>query len=174
MSDLPPLATGGMSPRGTTTVVRIDEPKIDPADKKILCAAMCKCEKAPNVGADGKQLKQACVAENFKGLDRLLSYRSPFKQEVNYDMTQRPPAPIMDSRSDTKVHDYLPAWIRKYWGSKPEHGQSYKPGTGLIRRPDVVIVKDPSKPPTQDNIKQIVEMKFPPTRLARSRRTLIA
>jgi len=166
VSDLPPLATGGMSPRGTTTVVRINEPKIDPADKKILCAAMCKCEKAPNVGADGKQLKQACVAENFKGLDRLLSYRSPFKQEVNYDMTQRPPAPIMDSRSDTKVHDYLPAWIRKYWGSKPEHGQSYKPGTGLIRRPDVVIVKDPSKPPTQDNIKQIVEMKFPPDSLS--------
>jgi len=32
----------------------------------------------------------------------------------------------------------------------------------MIRRPDVVIVKDPSKPPTQDNIKQVVEMKFPP------------
>ena len=27
--------------------------------------------------------------------------------------------------------------------------------------PDVVIVKDPLKPPTQDNIKQVVEMKFP-------------
>ncbi|EJL06220.1 hypothetical protein Pchl3084_2559 [Pseudomonas chlororaphis subsp. aureofaciens 30-84] len=33
---------------------------------------------------------------------------------------------------------------------------------GEARRPDVVIVKDPKKPPTQDNIKQVVEMKFPP------------
>ncbi len=32
----------------------------------------------------------------------------------------------------------------------------------MIRRPDVTIVKDPKKPPTQDNIKQVVEMKFPP------------
>lgn len=32
----------------------------------------------------------------------------------------------------------------------------------MIRRPDVVIVKDPTKPPTRDNIKQVVEMKFPP------------
>jgi hypothetical protein len=35
----------------------------------------------------------------------------------------------------------------------------------LIRRPDVVIVNDPARPPTQDNIKQIVEMKFPPDKL---------
>jgi hypothetical protein len=29
----------------------------------------------------------------------------------------------------------------------------------------VVIVNDPARPPTQDNIKQIVEMKFPPDKL---------
>jgi hypothetical protein len=32
----------------------------------------------------------------------------------------------------------------------------------MIRRPDVVIVNEVTKPPTQDNIKQIVEIKFPP------------
>ncbi len=167
MSDLPPpLATGGMSPGGTTTVVGINKPKIDPSDKKVLCTAMCKCDKAPNVGKDGKQLKQICVSENMKALDKMLSHRSPFKQEINYDMTRHPPAPIMDSGIDTKGHDYLPGWIKKYWGSEPEHASAFKPGTGLIRRPDVVIVKDPLKPPTQDNIKQIVEMKFPPDTLS--------
>jgi hypothetical protein len=30
----------------------------------------------------------------------------------------------------------------------------------MVRRPDVVIVKDPRMPPTQDNIKQVVEIKF--------------
>ena len=131
---------------------------------------MCKCDKQPNIGKDGQQLKQGCVSAHLKGLDKALYYRSNYKQELNYDMTQTPPAPITDSGVNTKVHDYLPGWIKKYWGSKPEHSPTYKAGTGLIRRPDVVIVKDASKPPTQDNIKQIVEMKFPPDTLTTRQR----
>lgn len=170
MSDTPPLATGGMSPGGTTTVVHVYGVKIDAVDKKILCSAMCKCDKQPNIGKDGKQLKQGCVSAHLKGLDAALDHRSNYKQELNYDMTQRPPSPITDSGVDTKPHDYLPGWIKKYWGSKPEHGPAYEAGVGLIRRPDVVIVKDASKPPTQDNIKQIVEMKFPPDSLEEPQR----
>lgn len=45
-----------MSPQGTTTIVSINKPKIDPVNKKELCTPMCKCDKAPNVGEDGKQL----------------------------------------------------------------------------------------------------------------------
>ncbi len=30
----------------------------------------------------------------------------------------------------------------------------------MVRRPDIIIVKDPSRPPYQDNIDRIVEMKF--------------
>lgn len=37
----------------------------------------------------------------------------------------------------------------------------YKAGRGYRRRPDVLIAKDPKKPPAQDNIKQVVEIKFP-------------
>lgn len=157
----PPLATGGMSPEGDTTVVRISQPALDATDKKVLCSAMCQCDKAPDVAADGKQLKQACVASRMKALDKMLDHRSPYKQEINYDMTKRPPAPIMDSGIETKGHDFLPGWIRKYWGDDPQH-PPFRSGEGMIRRPDVVIVNDPTKPPTQDNIKQIVEMKFPP------------
>lgn len=166
MSELPPLATGGMSPEGTTTVVGVNRPNTDPIDKKILCAAMCKCDKVPHVGKEGQQLRQICVSANFKALDKVLEHRSPFKVEINFDMTKNPPTPIMDSGIETKGHGYLPGWISKHWGSEPEHSPPYKPGTGLIRRPDVVIVKDPMKPPTQDNIKQIVEMKFPPDALS--------
>lgn len=135
---------------------------------------MCKCEKQPNIGKDGKQLKQGCVSAHLKGLDKALHHRSNYKQELNFDMTQRPPAPIMDSGVETKGHDFLPGWIRKYWGSKPEHSPTYTPGTGAIRRPDVIIVKDPLKPPTQDNIKQIVEMKFPPDILSEPQRRAYA
>lgn len=162
----PPLANGGMSPDGTTTVVRINQPKIDPHDKKILCASMCKCNKAPSIGKDGQLLKQSCVSKDMKALDKMMDYRSPYKQEINYDMTKRPPAPIMDSGVETKGHDFLPGWLKKHWGTEPEHPSTFKAGKGFIRRPDVVIVKDPAKPATQDNIKQIIEMKFPPDRLS--------
>jgi VRR-NUC domain len=164
----PPLATGGMSPEGTTTVVKISRPDIHPLDKKVLCAAMCKCDKAPNVGADGRQLKQACVAATMKEVDKQLDHKSPYKQEINYDMTKNPPEPIMDKEVPTKGHDWLPGWIDKYFGKNEQTGErdiKHTPGTGQIRRPDVVIVNDPTKPPTQDNIKQIVEMKFPPDTL---------
>jgi len=145
--------------------VGIRTPEIDPGDKKVLCSALSQCDKTPNVGKDGKQLKQACVAERMKALDKLLEHRSPYKQEINYDMTKTPPAPIMDSGVETKGHQWIPGWINKRYGKDPAYPPKYTAGKGLIRRPDVVIVKDPAKPPTQDNIKQIVEMKFPPDTL---------
>lgn len=76
-------------------------------------------------------------------------------------MTKNPPQPILDSQTGTSAHSWIPGWISKYWDEDPDH-PPFRPGRGMIRRPDVVIVKDPNRPPTQDNIKQVVEMKFPP------------
>jgi type VI secretion system secreted protein VgrG len=55
-------------------------------------------------------------------------------------MNQVPPAPIMSNNDPTRPTHSRPA------GSKI---------------PDVVLVNDPTKPPTQDNIRKIIEMKFP-------------
>ena len=158
----PSLATGGMSLGGTTTVVKINRPKIDPLDKKILCAAMCKCDKSPTIAVDGKRLKQNCVAASFQALNGALG-NSNYKQEINYNMTTQPPTPIMDSTISTLAHKYLPGFIEK-------HMPGFVAKTGQIRRPDIVIVHDSTKPPTQDNIKQIVEMKFPPDTLSREQK----
>lgn len=158
----PPLAHGDMVHDGATTPVRLGQVQLAPTDKKVLCSAMCQCDKIPDVVRDGKQRKQGCVAGRLQALDQLLGHRSPYKQEINFDMSKSPPAPIMDRGTATMGHRYLPGWIGKYWGTEPEHASSFKAGHGLIRRPDVVIVNDPARPPTQDNIKQIVEMKFPP------------
>jgi VRR-NUC domain len=161
----PPLATGGMSREGTTTVVKINRPNVDPVDKKVLCSAICKCKDTPGKGADGRSLKQSCVSGRLKGLDELLRHRSIYKPEVNYDMTKQPPVPIMDSDVETKGHDWLPGWIKKWWDMPDAQGDQrppFQPGEGMVRRPDVVIVNDPTTPPTQDNIKQVVEIKFPP------------
>ncbi|WP_311434961.1 VRR-NUC domain-containing protein [Herbaspirillum huttiense] len=69
----------------------------------------------------------------------------------------------MDSSIATKAHDWLPGWIGKYW--EVDHGSPYLKGAGMIRRPDVITVLDPAKPPTQENIKQVVEIKFPPDKI---------
>lgn len=156
-----PLATGGMSKKGTTTVVKVNEPELDYLDKKVLCTAICKCKNTPGVGKDGRSLKQVCVSAQLRALDASLQHRSPYKPEINYDMTKEPPEPIMDSTIETKGHDWLPGWLKKWWPEDPER-PPFKPGRGLVRRPDVIIVEDPTKPPTQDNIKKVVEIKFPP------------
>ncbi|PWF40545.1 nuclease [Massilia glaciei] len=91
--------------------------------------------------------------------DTLAIYQSEHKTEVNYDMTKDPPVPIMDFETKTMVHRWAPGWIKKNWNADPTH-PLWLPGEGYVRRPDVVIVNDPTKPPTQDNIKQVVEIKF--------------
>jgi hypothetical protein len=110
----------------------------------------------------------------LKEVDKQLDHKSPYKQEINYDMTKSPPEPIMSSEVPTKGHDWLRGWIDKRFGTSSDNPNApripFKAGTGQIRRPDVVIVKDPSLPPTQDNIKQIVEMKFPPDEMSRQQR----
>lgn len=156
-----PLAVGGMSPQGQTTVVTITRPKLDYGDKKVLCSAVCQCQAQPTIGVDGQSLKQICVSNQLKALDETLLNRSLYKPEVTYDMSKNPPVPFMDHEVPTKPRALWPGWTKTLWPKDPTRPQPYKPGRGYTRRPDVVIVKDPTKPPTQDNIKQVVEMKFP-------------
>ena len=120
---------------------------LDP-EKPVICDAMCFCKSArdlPNTGPGpvvrGKtgRNRQQCVADRLWAYDRALSNQSTIKAEVPYDMSQDPPAPVM-SRNDP---------------TRPTHS---RPAGSKI--PDVVLVNDPTKPPTQDNIRKIIEMKF--------------
>lgn len=148
---------------GATTRVGINEPKLDDADKKVLCAAICFCEAKPNVSVDGKNLKQSCVEGRLNNLDAVFKAhggRSPYRPEVSYDMTKTPPAPILN-KDGVEKHAWIPGWIKKYWHDDPEH-PPFKAGAGMIRRPDVVILINPREAPVQENIKKVIEMKFPP------------
>ena len=105
---------------------------------------MCSCKGARDLpdgtrGTTGVN-RQNCVAKRLWAYDRALSNQSTIKAEVPYDMTRTPPAPIM-SRNDP---------------TRPTHS---KPGGSKI--PDIVLVIDQTKPPTQDNIKKVIEIKFP-------------
>ena len=162
MSDAMPGAGGGMSSgAGTTTPVGNGLSRMNPADQSVLCSAICKCQAVPGIGKDGRKLNQVCVSGRLKALDETLHGRSPYKPEINYDMTQEPPEPVMDSTDVTKPHGWLRGWIDKYWADPEKDRPDWKPKRGYIRRPDVVIVNDRTRPPTQDNIRMVVEIKFP-------------
>ncbi len=79
-----------------------------------------------------------------------------YRPEQPYDMTTDPPEPIMDYADPLEPNTGIRGWIKDVWPSK---GKKYEKGD--VRRPDVVIVNDPSQPPVQSNIKTVVEMKFP-------------
>jgi type VI secretion system secreted protein VgrG len=129
---LPLLGFGPVFPGALTPGVEVE--------KLILCDAMCQC-KDVRVGMDGKgPNRQNCVAERMRERDRLFPTVNTIKPEVSYDMSQDPPAPIMSNNEPWRA------------SGRPRKG---------TKRPDIVIVKDPSKPPTQDNIKRVIEMKFP-------------
>ncbi|KYF93041.1 hypothetical protein BE17_08095 [Sorangium cellulosum] len=116
-------------------------PGVD-TEQAVICDAICTCKdaRAGRTGRGGTRPSD-CVTRRLRTYDKALGGQSTIKAEVPYDMNQSPPAPIMSKKEP--------------W--RPTEG---KPGGSKV--PDVVILKDPTKPPTQDNLKKVVEIKFPP------------
>ncbi|MCC6552098.1 MAG: hypothetical protein IT372_03625, partial [Polyangiaceae bacterium] len=100
-------------------------------DELFICGLLCEC-----ASADPPAL---CVRRQLQAIDRSAGGMSPYKPEVPYDMSKTPPEPIMSNNDPSRPTTKNPS------GSKI---------------PDVVVVNDPSKPPTQDNIKEVIEIKF--------------
>lgn len=119
------------------------------AEEKILCAIMCCCSTATGTGA-----RQGCVAKTLDAADGSLGFQSHYKAEISYDMTKVPPAPIMHRSYSQTMRSTN--WQYRARTEIP----GYHAGSGMVRRPDIVIVRDPTRSPTQDNIERVVEMKF--------------
>jgi type VI secretion system secreted protein VgrG len=98
----------------------------------VICPLMCACKIV--------SAAQWCVSLALWRLDDKSESKSPLKAEVPYDMTTTPPQPYMSKNN-------------------PKRATRRRPLESKI--PDVVVVKDGSKPPTQDNIVEVVELKFP-------------
>ncbi len=117
-------------------------------DDKAMCQVMCCCGGVP--------LHQQCVRETLDTADRLLGGHSRYKAEVSYNMMTRPPSPFMH-----RVNGAMSTVRSENWQYRAaQEIANYRPGSGMVRRPDVVIVDNPLLPPTQDNIARVVEMKF--------------
>lgn len=129
-------------------------------DEKILCELFCCCLQTGG--------NQACVEEALTTADKEAGYKARYKAEVSYNMQYQPPRPMMEKDRNGELTtqpiqrgdfghlsnraeiEYDPALRR------PAGREGYR-----YRRPDVVVVKDPTKPPEKNNISQVIEMKFP-------------
>ncbi|RQS05636.1 VRR-NUC domain-containing protein [Burkholderia sp. Bp9002] len=156
----PGSSTGGSSTGGQTTQVGLSASKLSPKDRKVLCHTFCECRRIGVATKAGTIQRQRCV-EMRLGLPNEVSKMqtgvpTEYRPEQPYDMTTNPPQPIMDYDDPLEPNSGIRQWIKDVWPSK---GKKYEKGD--VRRPDVVIVNDPSKPPEQSNIKTVVEMKFP-------------
>lgn len=135
------------------------------ADKKVLCALLCCCNSNPGTSESGANSYQGCVSATLGNTQRALGGDSRFKPEVSYNMRAFPPEPMMERGILGGLTTTPMPWNsggishmrnrieRDFPNMSPEYGRD-------TRRPDVVIVNDPSRPPTQDNISRVVEMKF--------------
>lgn len=144
--------------RATDDVIQRDVTGQPPTsfEEFLICLIMCMCELVPNISAIGNQLRQACVSEVLNRIDAQLNGLSTLKAEVSYDMTRPTPEPIMSSSNPRRpASRWGVVWyIRR-------HMPHFVPGTGMIRRPDVVIESNPLLGPRQGNIRRVVEIKFP-------------
>lgn len=116
-------------------------------DNAVICDVICCCKPTPNM--------QVCVDQTFSAVDEKMGYKSRYKSEISYNMRKTPPVPLMHRVNGRDTTQPTEHWQSRAWQIK-----GYVPGKGHIRRPDIVIVEDPAKPPYQSNIERVVEVKF--------------
>jgi len=136
---------------------------VAPFEASVLCGIICACDKTPVKSKAGSELKEECVKLALDQLHNPPDNPSNMNAEISYNMTTKPPSPFMhrDSLGNAtlKRSEY---WQRRAFNEIA----GYAGGKGMVRRPDVVIVHDRFSPPTQNNLKAVVEIKFEDKNLA--------
>lgn len=151
----PSCPTGAMI---NAALEKLKELPADEVDRKLLCGIMCCCRDSPAISAKtGQNGHQECVKQTLNSADKAMGWKSRYKAEVSYDMiTDEVPQPLVH-RDENGNDTTEPSG---HWQTRAGQIQGYRRNRGHVRRPDVVIVKDPNRPPYQDNIEKVVEMKF--------------
>lgn len=166
----PRSAAGGMSPDGLTTQVGVSE-HLSKKDRIVLCQVLCKCRKIGVATKNGRIQRQKCVQQRLDYANEISRMETgaptEYRPEQTYNMTPVPPEPVTDPDDPLRPHSDLRQWIEDFW---PGGRKTYRAGQGNLRRPDVVIVNDPTQPPVQSNIKMVIEYKFPPDDFSRGQR----
>lgn len=162
-------APGGMSPGdGQTTQVGVNG-SLSEKDRAILCSVLCKCKAVGVATRNGRIQRQRCVQQRLDAANEISRIETgaptEYSPEQTYNMKTRAPEPVTDPDDPLRPHSDLRQWIKDFW---PGGQSAFKKRDGNLRRPDVVIVDDPTQPPVRSNIRQVVEFKFPPDDYSRN------
>ena len=106
---------------------------------------ICQCQDDPSPHVRPSD----CVTARVRAMEDASGQKSKIRAEVPYDVSKDPPAPIM-SKNDP----------RRATRGKPKDSQV----------PDIVVVEDENKPATQDNLEEVIEIKYPPDKLSDQQR----
>jgi hypothetical protein len=129
-------------------------------DDKLFCAVMCCCQETPGTGKIDQDLYQSCVDSVFSAADEALDWKSRYKSEISYVMN--PPGAPGVPKELMSTTTGIATKPTTYWQGAADKilGNTWVAGTGMVRRPDITVVKDPCLPPSPSNIERVVEMKF--------------
>ena len=130
-------------------------------DHTVMCSVLCCCNESPNAGAAGQELKQGCVHDVFQEADKALDWQSRYKSELSWNMRRNEPGatPTPFMHRDTNGNDTTER--SHYWQARLGEVVDYQPSQGDVRRPDMCMPADPSRPPNPvDNMDAVVEVKF--------------
>ncbi len=135
-----------------------------------ICSFVCFCSINPMKSKTGRNLKQMCVDASLDAANTVAD--TGIRPEVGYYMPRGPgqiPRPLMlkdnmGQETNTPIRNFGHMINRIRRLKTPvaalakDEVESYSKGE--LRIPDAVVLKDPCKPPTQDNLLGVVEVKF--------------
>lgn len=135
-----------------------------------ICSFVCFCSINPMKSKTGRNLKQACVDASLDAANTAAD--TGIRPEVGYYMPEderMSPQPLMlkdiagqETNAPIRNFGHMINRVRRLktpaTALVKEEVESYSKGE--LRIPDAVVLKDPCKPPTQDNLLGVVEVKF--------------
>lgn len=132
-----------------------------PVDKKVLCAVFCCCKVSPEPSEQGRGGYDTCATQTLHAADEAQGGRGRYKAQVSYNMRAPRPEPLMDTANPTTPIPWDPGGITRIGRRIERDFPDVEPFGGTdTRRPDAVIVRDPTQPPTVGNIARVVDFKF--------------
>jgi hypothetical protein len=161
MSTPPNTRTAGRSTTQPQAPVKTI-PILSPEDTNYLCQKICFCSINAKIGKVGQFLYQRCVTKSIQFDCEASGHIWRYKGEVGYNMKLTPPKPLLGKNGIHPSSFPLGAAIREKVFSLSKQDLESGPQIGLLRIPDVIIVKDKSNfSLEQSNIEMVVEIKFP-------------
>lgn len=136
-------------------------PVLPPDDTNYLCEHICYCNCNARLSSSGQVLRQRCVSNSIRRECDAARQIWKYKGEVGYNMRNSPPTPLMSAAEPNRPSAF-PLGVMMGEGAFSKRELEGRPQRGLLRIPDVILVKDMlNLSLAQPNVEFVLEIKFP-------------